>query len=519
MRDNIQSLAASETRSAPAWSLPGWNMQERILLGLVAGLIIYGAFTLWWTFGQVLLDAHSFRQTQTALSTYWMLKGGPLIAYETPVGGAPWVIPFEFPIFQYSAALLTFLGLPLEEAGRTAAFLYFVACAWPITMIAKDLGLGRFGALSLLALFFASPINIMCSHLFMIESCAVFFGLLYLALLLRASKTCSVRDALFCILVGSLCALTKSTTLPGFSLLAGFWFLYLAYQKLIMRRDDRPFWFLGLLGIALLLPYLVALGWIAYTDFLKGNDIFGAGLTSSSLKKWNYGELGLRFSEKMWHELMPLRVFPDILGYASIMGIGFILLACTSWRYLTFAVLSLISFIVPMMIFTNLHLHHNYYQAANAAFLVAAVAFSLIALYQIGKERLAVFVVVAIALSQVAYFHTRYFGAIRSTEDFRYAWYEIARDANEILPKDSAIYYFEYSWSSLIPFYAERKSVVLSKVRGQRLKAAFEDPSSVLGDMKLGGIIVCVPQPEEVQNYLSGREVLAERGRCKLYGN
>ena len=42
-----------------------------------------------------ILDAHGFRQTQTALTTYFMIGQAPKLAYETPVLGPPWSIPLE----------------------------------------------------------------------------------------------------------------------------------------------------------------------------------------------------------------------------------------------------------------------------------------------------------------------------------------------------------------------------------------------------------------------------------------
>lgn len=53
---------------------------------------------------QPLTGMFYFRETQTALSDYWMTQGGPKLIYETPVTGFPYKIPFEFPLFQWLAA-------------------------------------------------------------------------------------------------------------------------------------------------------------------------------------------------------------------------------------------------------------------------------------------------------------------------------------------------------------------------------------------------------------------------------
>src|SRR5262249_12586239 len=69
------------------------------------------AMRIGWDNG--IYDAFGFRQTQTAMSTYYMLHGGPLFAYETPLFGYPWAIPIEFPLYQWIVAgLVAISGLP-----------------------------------------------------------------------------------------------------------------------------------------------------------------------------------------------------------------------------------------------------------------------------------------------------------------------------------------------------------------------------------------------------------------------
>src|SRR5262245_5390007 len=71
---------------------------------VLAAFLAQAVYYLALGFGRPIFEQHGFRQTQTALSTYWILQGGPWIAYETPVLGAPWALPFEFPTYQLAAA-------------------------------------------------------------------------------------------------------------------------------------------------------------------------------------------------------------------------------------------------------------------------------------------------------------------------------------------------------------------------------------------------------------------------------
>src|SRR5260221_13530930 len=80
------------------------------------------AYLMAYRWNASLIDRHSFRQTQTAISVRSMLDGGPLLAYETPVLGRPWSIPFEFPTYQWLVALTVLATrLPLDQAGRVVS--------------------------------------------------------------------------------------------------------------------------------------------------------------------------------------------------------------------------------------------------------------------------------------------------------------------------------------------------------------------------------------------------------------
>src|SRR5262249_25879752 len=126
---------------------------------------------------QPLLDMHGFRQTQTAISAYWMVHGGPWLAYETPVMGYPWAIPFEFPVYQGLVALLALIGVPIDVGGRLVSFAFFAACLAPLWTIFRAFNWPRTTYLAIATLFIASPIYTFWARTVMIETTAVFFGL------------------------------------------------------------------------------------------------------------------------------------------------------------------------------------------------------------------------------------------------------------------------------------------------------------------------------------------------------
>src|ERR1039458_146889 len=77
------------------------------------------------------LDAFGFRQTQTAISVYWMLHEHALIRYLTPVLGSPWSLPFEVPVYQLIvAALRAVMSLDLDACGRIVSVGFFFGSLW-----------------------------------------------------------------------------------------------------------------------------------------------------------------------------------------------------------------------------------------------------------------------------------------------------------------------------------------------------------------------------------------------------
>ena len=103
------------------------TVSERSISAEIPGalLLIYGLSALAYltiaSWSSPILDMFGFRQAQTAISAYWIAKGGPLFAYQTPVFGYPWSIPFEFPLYQWLVALLAdSSGLSLDQGGSSA---------------------------------------------------------------------------------------------------------------------------------------------------------------------------------------------------------------------------------------------------------------------------------------------------------------------------------------------------------------------------------------------------------------
>lgn len=78
----------------------------RLELLLVAGLLLLAAFVRLPTLDQPLVEAHAFRQTQTAYTALLFHEQGvDLLHPKLPVMGEPFEVPFELPLFRMEKGL------------------------------------------------------------------------------------------------------------------------------------------------------------------------------------------------------------------------------------------------------------------------------------------------------------------------------------------------------------------------------------------------------------------------------
>lgn len=506
-----------------------YTIAERVLLVLCGVLFIHSVLILVISGNNPLSEMYEFRQTQTALSVFWMVKEGLKVLYQTPVVGSPWEIPFEFPTYAWLVAVINMLGVPLNLAGRLVSFVFFIACLLPLASLGRSLGFGRWWTLTASALFLASPVYVMWGRSFMIETMALFFAATHLSCFVAGLNKDRLSYLLWSGLCGILAILTKSTTLPAFSLLAG---IFLLVHLAARRRSGAglPLGTLVVAGLALIVAYPPGLYWVSVSDAVKELNIVGQHLTSAALAGWNYGTLDEKLSAAMWLNVLPDRIMPDIIGHSMVMIIGLLLLvqfAPTlrvrfSRREIAMFALMILGFLTPMLIFTNLHFVHNYYQVANGVFIIAAVALLTEGVRARMGEGAAIILLVCVVANQTNMFYSTYYKMIATPpvlED-----YELALKARELTDEDSALLVFGIDWSSTVAYSSERKAftfpnwLVLDKV-----DQVLANPSAAVGGLDIGGVVYCRylqpgPLQDRFEAFVAGREQLAVNGRCTLYG-
>jgi hypothetical protein len=498
-------------------------MLDRLLLGLLALALLVALAVLCIGVFQPLLDQYFARQTQTALTSYWLVRGGPIFAYETPVVGFPWSIPYEFPIYQIVVALLSKAGVPLDAAGRIMSFVFFLGCLWPMRVLFRALRFGDVAFLCVAILFLLCPLYLYWGRTFMVETCALFFSFLWLAYLARFLAVPALAPAVIATFAGSLGVLAKSTTFPTFAVLGGLLFLkecYAAWTARAVAERVRPI-LLALFAIAV--PFAVGGAWTIYSDAVKENNEIGVYLTSSGLARWNFGTWEQRLGPTLWQDVILRRALTDAFGYTAIPAVAIIGATLLRREYAYAAAGALLGFFLPFLVFTNLHIVHFYYQTANAIFIIAATGLGLASVVAAKRVKLALVCLGVIVIGQLTYFRSAY--AILLSHDFSTVpLFRIANIAKAVTAPDTSLVVIGDDWSSTIPYYAQRKSLVipnwLALASWQRMLAA---PQKYLDDVRLGGVVYCTDKaptdPERkalTDVFVEGRAVLGEAGPCRL---
>jgi len=284
---------------------------------ILALLILAGTtFLALSTASQLPLDLHSFRQTQTGLTALWLIKNGFQLAYETPVVGAPWSIPFEFPFYQSLVALISKLfDLPLHLVGRLVSFVFLVLCLLPVKGIIERLKFPQVVFYIFSCLFLSAPIYVYWGRAFLMESFALFFTLTSIYFFINCvTAHYRLSDCVFMTLSLLISLLQKATTVLPVALVL-FFALFIWDKKISLRVFIRSF-------IFFILPVLITYAWIKFTDEVKLQSPLGHQLTSAALTNWNWGTWDQKISWNLWVGVLWERIFAQNLGHL----IGFLLL-------------------------------------------------------------------------------------------------------------------------------------------------------------------------------------------------
>lgn len=445
------------------------------------------AAALWFTtraWHETILDRHEFRQLQTAVSAYWIKEAGYQLDYETPLFGPPWSVPMEFPVYQWLVARMSqLLGTGLEPTARGVSLFFFLATLPAVAGVAGLLGLDRPRRLLVVCAVLASPTYLFYARTFMIETTALCGAAWFAYATARAVRDASVRWTAIAAVAATGAALAKVTTFlifcPPAALLAGW-----MWRRLPTGTARRT----GAVLAAAPVTLALALGgwWVKHSDAVKDSNPYTGFLTSRELAKWNWGTLEQRLSAEFWERCWS-NISGLVLGEAAlvVLLVGLALAAPTLRRA---ALWCAAFFLGGVLLFSNLFFFHDYYYNANALLLLAGAGLLLVAIWDDTRLPPSARLVLLAAFlgGQFLIYYRGYADYARRELPQSPGIADVIR---ETVPADDVVLIYGWDWNSLVPYYAQRRVVMVPSGREDDL-AVLEMVVNRLGSRRIAALLV-----------------------------
>jgi len=473
------------------------NLKERglqllcIVLFLAALAHYLWAVSVGWT--HTITEHHDFRQTQCAITAYYMVKEPFKLAYETPVFGLPWSIPMEFPLYQWVvASVVRVLSTNLEQTGRFVGVCFYLLTLIPAYFLLASFRVAPRHRLVVLSLLLVSPFYTFWSRSFMIETTALFFGVSYLACAVRSLDRHSRWATVLATVFGVLVALVKVTTFPPFAAAIGLYALREHLKFPFQWPGNRTALRHGLRLLILVgIPLAAAIAWTRYADFVKLQNALGYLNTSSVLAAWNYGTLEQKLSGDTWIQILgriPTLFSTDEVFWLLCVVAFALVLPLTRRRWKEVLVCIGLFFVAPIC-FTNLHFVHDYYMCANGIFLLAAAGFVFVGVLETPGWQNAGSAMIALVLLTGVYGHQTMYVPAQNIN--RTDFLPLAFKIRDMTPPDAINIYVGFHWKPLLPYYSERRALMipgehltdgtvrtaLLALRGQKIGIVLTTPS------------------------------------------
>jgi hypothetical protein len=320
---------------------------------LLAGVVALGVLLRLHRFDAPILDAHAFRQTQTASTVWlWNRDGFDALDYRVPMyGGGHWVL--ELPVYQAMVWVLQVPAGGIEHAARVvsigsyvavAVLMYLIAARWFGSRAAALLGVGVFTLLPVTVFFFR----------------AVLIDTLLIATTLLAVLAATHLGERFTWTWFAVFAAALAVSVLGKATLVLAIGLAMVVPLVRLLRDG---------GVGRL-PKAAVVGTCALTGLLfaawarHGDELNTATgtLSISEARSWYFGST---FTDPDLYRVVGGRI-ADNLGVAGLVALAIGLVAIPRLRtaHRPEIILTLAGAVLSCGIFANLNRIHDYYQLA-----------------------------------------------------------------------------------------------------------------------------------------------------------
>ena len=437
---------------------------------VIAFLVLLGVGLRAASLGLPIIGAHDFRQTQTALGVMEIREHGfePLHP-KLPLFGEPWEVPFEYPFFQLTAALVDVANpwADLDTSIRCTALLYFLLAAFFLFRLCGELFEAESTGTWVLAVFLLSPFNIYWSTAGITDYAAVAFTLAYLAFFAGFAKRGSNRELLAAIAFGCLATLTKIPSvavvvLPMAVCAVGSLFA----QTRLDGAQDSPAevrqraWKVGLVA---LVPPVVGYAYLAFGDVIKAESPYTDWLVADRLGDWYFSAPG-QLLDPANHLLIARRIRDQLITQPLLI---FALVGVAAWPRVVkpfgrrnfdsaFAASLLISPLLVILVFFNLYKVHDYYLVTVAPVAALVVGAGIDRVYAIRWLRGGVLLLLVLSAVNIGFSEPQKWALGDRPERLRFL--ETARSH---VASDDAVIVVNENWSSFVPYHLRRRAFML----------------------------------------------------------
>lgn len=407
-------------------------------------------------------ENNSFRQSQTVMLVREFLRNGFDPSSPLPIFGAQAKVPFEFPIFQYFASLVASISNtdPISST-RFVGVVSFQLCAVLIYALTVR-WLNKASAIFALVVFQFSPFGLQWGHAALMEFSAVasILGALYINERLLESHLLK-RKLIYCIALVSLLTLGALIKVTTFVALVPLFLIPALKSGLFAERVGRLAR-LSLGASVFIFASFVSFVWNNYADYIKSQNKFTSKLTSQQLSTWNFGKISDRLDLTNWYQITNTYWGPIIGGTAGLFLIVFISIFLNN--NVINRVLILAVFTGPLL-FMNLYWVHDYYSIAIYVPLsmLAASTFSYFLSFSnvLRISQIKIFTIVSLLLLISA--STSVYGKGYLAHQFRFTHEipELSKTISANSDLSDGVIFLECDWNPLIPYYADRKGLML----------------------------------------------------------
>ena len=411
---------------------------------------------------------HEFRQTQTALIAHYIDQENNFsLDYSVPLLGKPWVLPLEFPLYQWGVvALSRATGWPQFQAARTISLASFYLTLPALFLLLGQLGLPRPRRLFVLACVLACPVYLFYSRAVLIDPTALLFSVWFLVAFTRmlppraAAPRADARWAWLSLVVlcGTAAGLIKSLVwfvwvIPAASY--GAWRLWQDWRGGGLRPALRTFaWGVG----SVVIPFAATILWTRHTDAIKAVHPSAYIFTSANLGIGNYGTFSLaaHFSAETWRNLLACwqqsLLPPWLFALFLLPGLAFL----PAWRARIAGAAAL--FLAAQMSIPLAYALQDYYFYTANTFAAAAVAFVFLGLLDRLPRGIATSLLLVPLIAFFATYRASYFpwAQIRGNGGSG-----LTESLDAFTPPRSVIIVAGDDWSAIIPYYSNRKALMI----------------------------------------------------------